>query len=134
MIAGVTVWTLRAHISAIYVGGIIELTVWTKIVALDQKWTAASFAIVWCAFESNTVKTGRAAIAFRAHGVVFAGLSNKDNKLILNSNTCRLKEKHRWALLRFLVEKLGEENDEINKLSESSLERINFCVLKLKQV
>lgn len=35
MIAGVTVRTLRAHVSAVYVGGIIELTVWTKIVALD---------------------------------------------------------------------------------------------------
>lgn len=78
MIAGVTVWTLRAHVSAIYVGGVIELTVWTEIVALDQKWAAASFAIVRCALQSNTVKTGRAAIAFRAHGVVFAGLSGKN--------------------------------------------------------
>lgn len=78
MIAGVTVRTLRAHVSAVYVGGIIELTVWTKIVALDQKWAAAFFAIVWCAFQSDTVKTGRAAIAFRAHGVVLADLSNKN--------------------------------------------------------
>lgn len=78
MIAGVTVWTLSAHVSALYVCRIIELTVWTEIVALDQKWAGASFAIVRCAFQSNTVKTGRAAIAFRAHGVMFAGLSNKN--------------------------------------------------------
>lgn len=106
MIAGVTVWTLRAHISAIYVGGIIELTVWTKIVALDQKWTAASFAIVWCASESNTVKTGRAAIAFRAHGVVFAGLSNKDNKLILNSNTLSIERETSMGSLKILDRKV----------------------------
>lgn len=81
MIAGVTVWTLRAHVSAIYVGGVIELTVWTEIVALDQKWAAASFAIVRCALQSNTVKTGRAAIAFRAHGVVFAGCAFSENKI-----------------------------------------------------
>lgn len=124
MIAGVTVWTLSAHVSAIYVCRIIELTVWTEIVALDQKWAGASFAIVRCAFQSNAVKTGRAAIAFRAHGVMFADLSNK-NKIDLKFEIlCRpiKREISRMECVTMFNRKVRQrkKNDKIDKLSEFS--------------
>jgi len=74
MIAGVAFGTLRAHMSAINVGGIVKLATRAKIVGLDGKRTGAFFAIFLRAPRCDTVISYGATIAFWTNRVMFACL------------------------------------------------------------
>jgi hypothetical protein len=74
MIAGVAFGTLRAHISAINVGGIVKLTTRAKIVRLDGKRTGTFFAILLRAPRCDTVISYGATITFWTYRVMLACL------------------------------------------------------------
>lgn len=74
MISGVSLGTLRAHVSAIHISGIVELTARTEIVGLDGKRTRAFLTVLAGASRCDTVISCSATTALWAYRMMFTRL------------------------------------------------------------
>jgi len=74
MISGVSLGTLRTHVSAIHISGIVELTTRTEIVGLDGKRTRAFLTVLAGASRRDTVISHSATTALWAYRMMFTRL------------------------------------------------------------
>lgn len=74
MISGVPLGTLSAHVFAIHINGILELTTRTKIVRLNGKRTRAFLTVLAGACRCDTIISSSATIALRAYRMMFTRL------------------------------------------------------------
>lgn len=74
MISGVSRGTLRAHVSAIHINGIVELTTRTEIVRLGGKRTRAFLTVLASTSRCDTVISRSATTALWAYRMMFTRL------------------------------------------------------------
>lgn len=74
MISGVSLGTLRAHISAIHIHWIVELTTRTEIVRLNGKRTRAFLTVLAGACRCDTIISRSATTALWAYRMMFTCL------------------------------------------------------------
>jgi len=74
MISGISFRTLRAHVSAIHISGIVKLTTRTEIVGVNGKWTRAFLTVLAGASRCDTVISYSATITFWTYRMMFTRL------------------------------------------------------------
>lgn len=71
MISSVSLGTLRAHVSAIHISGIVELTTRTEIIGFDRKRTRAFLTVLAGASRCDTIISRNATTALWACRMMF---------------------------------------------------------------
>lgn len=77
MITCITNWTLCTNITTKNIARIFELTIGTKIIRCNWKWTCTFFTILRCSFCGITIVTYCTSITSWTNCIVFTFLNNK---------------------------------------------------------